>query len=197
MREFEIMWNKFWRWLGFGRGLLTYEELVELVDQGVITADYANINAASIDITLDDVIAVEDNIPRIVDLANKESINYVPVRMDENGYLVHPGQFFLGSSREYFNLPDDIVAEFVLKSSQARNGLGHLLAGYADPGWHGSKLTTEYKNENEYHTLRIRPGMKAGQLKFYRVKKVPKHASYSVVGRYNNQTAVTASKGIR
>lgn len=178
--------------------LLSYNELVELVDRGVITADYANINSASIDITLDDVIAVENDVERVVDLVDKkDSASMTPLRLTHDGYDVAPSEFFLASSREKFNLPNDIVAEYVLKSSLARNGLNHLLAGYCDPGWSNSKLTLEFKNESRFHTLRIRPGMKIGQVKFYRVKPVPAHASYSATGQYNNQTAVTPSRGVR
>ena len=59
-----------------GRSILSYDELVELVSLGVITADISNINAASIDITLDSVIMVEDypSASAVVNLAKKESI---------------------------------------------------------------------------------------------------------------------------
>lgn len=179
--------------------LLSYNELVKLVDVGVITADYENINAASIDVTLDDVIMVEDE-PKfnaVVSLKDKESIAMREVVLGQHGYILAPGEFVLASTREVFNLPDDIVAEYVLKSTMARNGLNHMLAGYCDPGWHESKLTLELKNETRKHELTIKPGMKIGQVKFFRVAPVPEHASYATKGQYNSQQQVTASKGIR
>lgn len=177
--------------------LLSYNELVKLVEQGVIDAPIENINSSSIDLTLGDEIKTEHQFPVIIDLANKKSATMIDYTMDEAGYVVSPGEFFLATTRETFNLPNDIVAEFVLKSTQARNGMLHALAGYCDPGWHNSKLTMEFYNGLRFQSLLIRPGMKCGQVKFYRVEEVPEHASYAVVGQYNNQTSVTASKGIR
>lgn len=181
--------------------LLSYTELHALIEQNVITADPANVNAASIDITLDDTILIE-KIPEtwaesVIDLAQKQNIGLEPRKIDNKGYTLKPAEFILSSSCEHFNLPDDIVAEFVLKSSQARNGMNHLLAGYCDPGWHNSKLTLELHNCTRSHYLKLTPGMKIGQVKFYRVENVPKHASYAITGQYNGQAQVQQSKGIR
>jgi len=180
--------------------LLSYNELVKLVESGVITADPANINGASIDITLDDHVMTEDCHQQAyshpIDLMAKENISMVEKDIAD-GFILRPGDFILASSREVFNLPSDIVAEFVLKSSGARNGLQHLLAGYADPGWNNSKLTLELKNETRHHTLLLRKGMKIGQIKFYRVEEVPYEANYANTGQYNGQSKVQQSKGIR
>jgi dCTP deaminase len=186
--------------------LLSYVELVELVEQGVINAPLENINASSIDLTLDDVLLVEREERVLVDLANKESItvgeyNMMEVDEDEDpsllhSYYLHPGEFVLASSREVFNLPNNVSAEYKLKSSMARNGLEHLNAGWCDAGWHGSKLTLELKNMTQDHTLILRPGMKIGQVVFFKHTPVPDHASYAARGRYNNQSGVTAAKGI-
>jgi dCTP deaminase len=179
--------------------VLSYDELVELVRQGVITADVENINAASIDITLDNLILLESEPTFHMDvkLAKKENIETVPYQMDERGYGIQPDEFVLASSREVFNLPNDISAEYKLKSSMARNGLEHLNAGWCDAGWNGSKLTLEFKNVTRFHELIIEPNMKCGQVIFYRHKKVPDFASYAAKGRYNNQSEVTASKGVK
>jgi len=186
--------------------LLSYVELVELVEQGVISAPLENINASSIDLTLDYRILVEREEKRFVDLSNKENIVTGEYHMDEieEGddpehimcYHLHPGEFVLASSREVFNLPNNISAEYKLKSSMARNGLEHLNAGWCDAGWHGSKLTLELKNMTQDHTLILRPGMKIGQVVFFKHTPVPDHASYAARGRYNNQSGATAAKGI-
>lgn len=177
--------------------LLSYERLVKLVEQGVINASIENINGASIDITLDKKIRVEKLSHGVVDLAAKESINTVEVEMDEHGFLLHVNEFILASSKEVFNLPDNIAAEYKLKSTLARNGLEHANAGFADPHWHGSKLTLELKNVTQYHTLLLREGMKIGQILFFEVDPVPAEHGYAVKGQYNNQTGVTPSKGLR
>ncbi len=179
--------------------LLSYNELVKLVDAGVITADYENINAASIDLTLDDVIMIEDE-PKfnaVVSLKDKESISMREVKLGENGYILAPGEFVLASTREVFNLPDDLCCEYKLKSTLARNGLGHLLAGWADCGFNSAKLTLELKNETRKHELTLKPGMKIGQMVWFRCEPVPANKSYRAIGQYNGQTQVTASKGLR
>lgn len=189
--------------------LLSYTELLDLIEQGVINAPIENVNAASIDLTLDDVLLVERterDESTLVDLANKQSISVDEYNMadvdkddpdDVPSYFLGPGEFVLASSREVFNLPNNISAEYKLKSSMARNGLEHLNAGWCDAGWHGSKLTLELKNMTRDHTLILRPGMKIGQVVFYKHAPVPDHASYATKGRYNGQTEVTASKGIQ
>jgi len=180
-------------------GLLSYTELCELVEQGVINAPLENVNGASIDLTLSANLLIESNLivnPEI-DLKSKQNINNHQFIMDENGYVIAPGEFLLAATNEIFSLPDDIAAEFKLKSSQARNGLFHAIAGHADPGFNGSNLTLEFHNVNRYHSLIIKPNMPCGQMLFYRVKPVPKERSYSTVGQYNGALGVIASKGIR
>jgi dCTP deaminase len=175
--------------------LLTHNELIELINNGVIDAPLSAVNGASIEITLADGILVErDAGPTIVDIANKQNI--CTTAWNGNYNLV-PGEFILASSVERFNLPNDIVAEYVLKSSMARNGLNHMLAGYCDPGWADSQLTLELKNETRFHTILLRPGMKIGQMKFYRVSPVPEHASYATTGQYNGQNGATGAGALR
>lgn len=180
--------------------LLTYVELVELVRRGVIEGAHPDhINGASIDITLGDTVYVEGP-PHggytVVDLAAKETPNMVATPFKDYFDLA-PGQFCLASSREMFNLPNDIAAEFKLKSSGARAGLDAALALFCDPGWHGSVLTLELYNNLCYHHLRLRPGMKIGQMIFMRGTPVPAFADYAARGNYNGDKSATPSKGIR
>lgn len=183
--------------------LLSRDYLLDLIDNGVITADPANVNGTSIDITLDRVIKIESKAKAPagwcrgpIDLAAKESINMTSVEIPDEGYELLPGQFILASSVEVFNLPETISAEYKLKSTMARNGLEHLNAGWCDPGWHGSKLTLEFKNMNQFHSLLIKPGMKCGQMIFFKHVAVPQEHSYAVRGKYNGQTGATESKGL-
>lgn len=94
-------------------------------------------------------------------------------------------------SAEVFNLPEDISAEYKLKSSMARIGLEHMNAGWCDAGWHGSVLTLEFKNMLQYHAILIRPGDAIGQMIFFYHEPVPKSASYATRGRYNNDKSVS------
>ena len=179
--------------------LLSYLELVELVEAGVINAPIENVNGSSIDLTLDSVIMIEDEpkFNKVVRLHRKENIELREFVMKEHGYHLKAGEFILASSRETFNLPSNISAEYKLKSSMARNGLEHLNAGWCDASWHGSKLTLEFKNMTNKHELLIEPGMKCGQVVFFRHEPVPYFANYAKRGQYNKQQKVTASKGIQ
>lgn len=183
--------------------VLSYNELVALVTNGVINAPFENINATSIDLTMGSKILIqvndgEDRYRPPVDLADKQDgIDLITYVMGEDGYVMLPGEFLLASTIEWFDfsLINDVSAEFKLKSSLARNGLSHMLAGWMDSGWSGN-LTLEYHNVSN-QALRIRPGMKCGQAIFMRHAPVPHHASYAVKGQYNGQQGVQASKGVR
>lgn len=179
--------------------LISYTRLVELVANNVITANPDNISGASVDITIGADIMVEkcDVKGSVVDLKAKDHLSMKTITIPEGGYLLLPGEFILATSEETFNLPNTVAAEYKLKSSLARSGLQHLLAGWCDPGWNNSKLTLELKNVTQYHSLLIRPGMKIGQMVFWECDPVPEENSYAVKGQYNGQVTVTGSKGVR
>lgn len=176
--------------------IIGYTSLCKMVDDGIIeNVDPANINGASIDLTLGDKIFVEEKSNKlvIVDLAAKPRAfpKFVEADMTEDGFVMKPGTFLLASTREVFNLPNNIAFNYRLNSSLGRAGLNHALAGFADPGWVGSHLTLELKNWLEYHCLQIRPGMKVGQAIFYQTELVPEERSYRNIGSYNHSKGVT------
>lgn len=109
-------------------------------------------------------------------------------------YLLYPGAFILAHTIEQFSIPEDICARFMLKSSRAREGLEHLLAGFADPGFHGSSMTLELTNARKYHPIPLWYGMRVGQMVFEMLSGKPRY-SYAKTGRYNNTPSVTPSKG--
>lgn len=110
----------------------------------------------------------------------------------ENPYWMQPGDRLLVASLETINLPNFLTAQFKLKSSRGREWYGHQLAGFCDPGWHGSKLTMELTND-DLEDLPIYPGLKIGQLVFSLTLGIPEK-DYSVTGRYNHDKTVEASK---
>lgn len=146
------------------------------------------LNPASLDVTLAATILVE--VEHSPELHPLEIGHYTA----NNPYWVAPGEFFLAETQEIFNLPDYVGAQFVLKSSRAREGWDHAEAGWCDPGWFGSRLTMELKNGRRHHSLPIWPGMKIGQMKFLLVSGTVEK-SYAKTGRYNCDLSVTASKG--
>lgn len=187
--------------------LLAYEELKKLIQDGVVVGVYDDaINAASIDLTLNNHVMVErpprpGEVVRPIDLSRGESIPMMDHIMHNYGgeacYDLMPGEFILASSVELFNLPNNLSAEYMQKSSLARSALEHLAAGWCDAGWHGSTLTLELVNVSRYRPLRLRPGMKIGQMKFFAHAEVPEHASYASKGQYNNDLGVQPMKKLR
>ena len=180
--------------------MLSYNELKQLVVEGVINAPLSSVNGSSIDLTLHHIIRKEvfGAELKTIRLYKGESIATEELDMNETRgeHIMMPDAFVLGSSVEIFYMPDNLSASFHLKSSIARNALEHLNAGHIDPGFHGT-LTLEIKNMSQFQKLAIAPGMKAGQVCFYRHKRVPLEHSYSMRGQYNGCSKVQESKGIR
>ena len=177
--------------------LLSYRQICELIDRGVITGSHDNVNSASIDIVLGRKIMVEKQRHETINMLDKNAGHMDLIEMPDEGYVVPPGGCVLAESVELFNLPNNISAEYKLKSTMARNFFNHLHAGWADAGWHGSVLTLEFVNHLQYHSIRIKPGMKAGQMIFFEHEEVPEDRSYAARGQYNNDRSVTAGKGLK
>lgn len=175
--------------------LLSYTELCELVERGVITdVPHEHINAASIDVRLGNDILIERACNRTVSLHDRQHLVMESYPIGDGGYRLDPCEFILAHTVEKFNLPDDICAEFKLKSSVARIGCAHLLAGHCDPGWHGSVLTLELHNVTRHHSIILHEGDRIGQVIFHRVTAVPEDRSYRAMGRYNNDPSVQQAK---
>ena len=114
---------------------------------------------------------------------------------DKVPFILHPGEFVLGSTLERVRLPDDLVARLEGKSSLGRLGLLiHSTAGYVDPGWDGY-LTLELSNVANL-PITIYPGMKIGQISFFRLTsaaEVP-YGSAARGSKYQGQRGPTASR---
>lgn len=154
----------------------------------VLPYDPELLNPASLDVLLGDRLMVE------VEDRPELQILGISHHTQANPYWLAPNEFCLAETREIFNLPDHIAGQFVLKSSRAREGLEHLMAGYCDPGWHGSRLTLELQNSRRFHNLPLWPGMKIGQMVFHSLAGLPER-SYAITGRYNGHATVHASLG--
>lgn len=168
--------------------ILSYDELVAFVEAGYLTGvQDEHINATSIDLCLGNVFLTERRAEgKRIDLAARESVPFIAAEYpDGEDFILEPGEFILACTSNAFFMPDDHSAEFSLKSSMARNGLGHLLAGWIDPGFNNSVLTLELHNTLRHHALVLRPGMRIGQIKVFRHEAVPAERSYRTVGRYN------------
>ena len=109
-------------------------------------------------------------------------------------FILHPGEFVLGSTLERVALPTDLVARLEGKSSLGRLGLLiHSTAGYVDPGWKGN-LTLELSNVANL-PIALYHGMKIGQISFFRMSSPVErpYGSPSLRSRYQGQSEPTAS----
>ena len=157
------------------------------------------IQPASVDVHLDKHILVFRNSRRpyidvredLSDLTEMEEISDQP-------FMLHPGEFVLGSTLEAIEIPDDLVARLEGKSSLGRIGLLiHSTAGYVDPGWKGH-LTLELSNVANL-PITLYHGMKIGQLSFLQLSTpadVP-YGSPELGSKYQGQTIPTASRAFR
>ena len=113
----------------------------------------------------------------------------------EEPFILHPGEFVLGSTLERIRLPDHLVARLEGKSSLGRLGLLiHSTAGYVDPGWDGF-LTLELSNVANL-PITIYPAMKIGQISFFRLTtpaEMP-YGSKATRSKYQGQRGPTASR---
>lgn len=122
-------------------------------------------------------------------------LEYIRFAMNDEGYVLDPNEFILGSTNEGVTIPKNIAARFEGKSSLGRLGLAtHVTAGFIDPGFNGD-ITLEIKNLNN-HPIRIFPGMKIGQLCFFDLHDDVDRAygSTGLGSHYQHQSGPTTSR---
>lgn len=128
----------------------------------------------------------QDDLTRLVEVAANES------------FILHPGEFVLGSTYETVTLPDDIAARLEGKSSLGRLGLlTHSTAGFVDPGFSGH-VTLELSNVATL-PIKLWPGMKIGQLCFFQLSSPSQnpYGSDKYGSRYQGQRGPTASRSYK
>ena len=114
---------------------------------------------------------------------------------DDEPFVLHPGEFVLGSTLEVVTLPDDLASRLEGKSSLGRLGLiTHATAGFIDPGFSGH-ITLELSNVANL-PITLWPGMKIGQLCLFRLTSPAMHpyGSAEYGSRYQGQRGPTPSR---
>ncbi len=158
--------------------------------------DPADLQPSSVDLHLDRSFRVFRNnrYPYIDVRAQQPDLTELLRVEDEEAFILHPGEFVLGQTLEWVELPDDLVARLEGKSSLGRLGLLiHSTAGYVDPGWKGN-LTLELSNVANL-PIALYYGMKIGQISFFRMSS-PVERPYGSAGlgsKYQGQSEPTAS----
>src|SRR3954452_2686271 len=159
--------------------------------------DPAMMQPSSIDVRLDRYFRVFENhrYPHIDPAADQSELTRAVEPEAEEAFVLHPGEFALGSIYEVVTLPDDIAARVEGQSSLGRLGLlTHATAGFIDPGFSGH-VTLELSNVATL-PIKLWPGMKIGQLCFFRLTSPAEHPYGSSVygSRYQGQQGPTPSR---
>ena len=159
--------------------------------------DETMVQPASVDLRLGNSFRVFHN-HRVtaIDLRNPPSDLTEQVVVEENEpFVIHPGEFCLGRTEEWVELPDDIVARIEGKSSLGRLGLiVHATAGFCDPGWKGT-LTLELNNLTRV-PIKLWPGLPIAQLSFMTLDR-PADRPYGhpeLGSHYHGQVEATESR---
>jgi len=160
--------------------------------------DPQDIQPASVDIHLDNKFQVflYWRHPHVIDLSVPLDGLTQMVTVKQGSYFsLQPGQFILGSIKEYIEVPNDLMARLEGKSSLGRVGLLiHATAGYVDPGWKGH-LTLELSNASPLPIM-LYPGMKISQISFHRLT-TPADRPYGSPGlksKYQGQILPTGTR---
>ena len=180
--------------------LLSDRDLLAELDAGRVGLepfDEAMIQPSSVDVRLDRWFRVFENhkYPHIDPREHQPDLTRLVEPEGDEPFVLHPGEFVLGSTYEVVSLPDDIAGRLEGKSSLGRLGLlTHSTAGFIDPGFSGH-VTLELSNVANLPIL-LYPGMKIGQLCLFRLSSPADHpyGSERYGSRYQGQRGPTPSK---
>ena len=180
--------------------ILSDRSIREALDDGSIVIDpllEGGIQPSSVDLRVDRLFRVfrNDTTPFIDPKLSQEDLTELVEVKEDGAFILHPGEFVLGSTSERVALPDDLTARVEGKSSLGRLGLLiHSTAGFVDPGFDG-RITLELSNVANL-PITIYPGMKIGQISFMRMDQ-PVERPYGSDGahsKYQDQSEPTPSR---
>src|SRR5919199_5834285 len=180
--------------------VLSDRTIARLLDDGRIEIDPydpALLQPSSVDVRVDRFFRVFHNnrYPYIDVREPMEDLTELVEVEDDRPFVLHPGEFVLGSTLERIRLPDDLVGRLDGKSSLGRLGLLiHSTAGFIDPGWDGH-VTLELSNVANL-PITIYPGMKIGQISFMQMTEpaATPYGAAAIGSKYKGQRGPTASR---
>jgi dCTP deaminase len=173
---------------------------IEAGQIGLEPLEMGLLQPSSIDVRLDRFFRLFDNHKyAFIDPAEQQDELTRLIEVDPTEpFILHPGEFVLGSTYEFVTLPDDVAARLEGKSSLGRLGLlTHSTAGFVDPGFKGH-VTLELSNVATL-PIKLWPGMKIGQLCFFKLTSPSEHpyGSEKYSSRYQGQRGPTASRSYK
>ena len=180
--------------------LLSDRDIKSEIDKGRVVLEPYDLNMiqpSSVDVRLDRLFRTFENhkYAHIDPAENQPELTREVAVEGNDPFILHPGEFVLGSTYEVITLPDDIAGRLEGKSSLGRLGLlTHSTAGFIDPGFSGH-VTLELSNVATL-PIKLWPGMKIGQLCLFRLESPAEHPYGSAVygSRYQGQRGPTPSK---
>ena len=180
--------------------ILSDRSITEELEAGRIVIDPLDrdcIQPSSVDLRVDRYFRVfRNHTMGFIDVKqDQEDLTELVTVEAEDVFILHPGEFVLGSTAERVALPDDLVARLEGKSSLGRLGLLiHSTAGFVDAGWDGH-LTLELSNVANL-PITLYPGMKIGQISFLRMTTPADkpYGSRGVGSKYQGQRGPTPSR---
>jgi dCTP deaminase len=180
--------------------ILSDRSIRDALDAGRIVVDpldRGDVQPSSVDLRIDKYFRVfrNDTTPYIDPKEPQEDLTEIVEVGDGGAFILHPGEFVLGSTLERVALPDDLVARLEGKSSLGRLGLLiHSTAGFVDAGWDGH-LTLELSNVANL-PIALYPGMKIGQISFFEMTTAAEHpyGSAEKGSKYQGQRGPTPSR---
>jgi dCTP deaminase len=182
--------------------VLSDRTIARLLEEGRIEIDPydpALLQPSSVDVRVDRYFRVfRNNLYPFIDVKQAQEDLTELVEVDGEPFILHPGEFVLGSTLERVRLPEDIVGRLDGKSSLGRLGLLiHSTAGFIDPGWDGH-VTLELSNVANL-PITIYPEMKIGQLSFVQMTEPAKapYGSGELGSKYQGQKGPTPSRYYR
>jgi dCTP deaminase len=164
---------------------------------GVDPYDPKMLQPSSIDVRLDRYFRVFDNTKytHIDPSQQQDELTSLVEQTGDDPFVLHPGEFVLGSTFEMVTLPDDLAGRLEGKSSLGRLGLlTHSTAGFIDPGFSGH-ITLELSNVANL-PITLWPGMKIGQLCLFRLSSSAEYpyGTKEAGSRYQGQRGPTPSR---
>jgi dCTP deaminase len=183
--------------------LLSDRDIRAQLDSGRIGLDPLDlemVQPSSVDVRIDRYFRLFDNhkYPFIDPAEDQPELTRLVDVDADRPFILHPGEFVLGSTFERVTLPDDVAARLEGKSSLGRLGLlTHSTAGFIDPGFSGH-VTLELSNVATL-PIKLWPGMKIGQLCFFQLTSPAENAygSGAYGNRYQGQRGPTASRSFQ
>ena len=180
--------------------ILSDRSLREAIETGRIVVDPfdpSTVQPSSIDVRVDRLFRVfRNHTAGVIDVKQDTQALTELVEISEGGvFMLHPGEFVLGSTLERVAVPDDLVGRVEGKSSLGRLGLLiHSTAGFVDAGFDGH-ITLELANVASL-PITLYPGMKIGQVSFMQMT-TPADKPYgrgAAGSKYQGQRGPTPSR---